>query len=124
MLKNRMPQALKEQWLNALRSGNYIQGTAWLFNPKDTSYCCLGVLEHAIDGEVEMISESCSFALPSQVWAEKHGIEFNGKSQEDFLVWPLLYYQRKLTSAFTLNDEFGLTFNEIADLIEDQIEGY
>ena len=35
---------LKEKWIQALKSGNYKQGTGNLYNIRDNSYCCLGVL--------------------------------------------------------------------------------
>lgn len=43
-----MDAKIKEQWLDALRSGKYTQGTKYLVNldeeDKPAEYCCLGVL--------------------------------------------------------------------------------
>jgi hypothetical protein len=38
-----MPKEFLEKWLKALRSGEYKQGEDLLYNPKEQSYCCLGV---------------------------------------------------------------------------------
>lgn len=50
-----MKQALKTKWLNALRSGDYVQGHSYLkqrdVDTDDVTYCCLGVL-----GEIAGIS--------------------------------------------------------------------
>lgn len=39
-----MNQEIKKLWCEALRSGNYKQGTLALYNKKAGTYCCLGVL--------------------------------------------------------------------------------
>jgi hypothetical protein len=38
-----MTQAQKDQWLNALRSGEYKQGRGRLCRPQFDEFCCLGV---------------------------------------------------------------------------------
>jgi hypothetical protein len=39
-----MKKIIKKKWINALRSGKFQQGTGCLWDSKDNSYCCLGVL--------------------------------------------------------------------------------
>lgn len=39
----------KAKWIAALRSGEYKQGTDWLYDPQKDSYCCLGVLQKIVD---------------------------------------------------------------------------
>lgn len=39
-----MKKAIAEQWVKALRSGDYEQGVGQLRLEKDNSFCCLGVL--------------------------------------------------------------------------------
>ncbi len=54
-----MDPALKAKWIEALRSGEFKQGTEKLHDPQDDSFCCLGVLckimgaefGEAVDGE-------------------------------------------------------------------------
>jgi hypothetical protein len=35
---------LRDKWVTALRSGEYLQGYAMLHDPDTNRYCCLGVL--------------------------------------------------------------------------------
>jgi hypothetical protein len=43
-----MKKAIKENWLAALRSGEYKKGKSYL-RKKDNTYCCLGVLCDILD---------------------------------------------------------------------------
>jgi hypothetical protein len=45
-IKIPMNQTVKTLWIDALRSGNYKQGVGCLYNPKENTYCSLGVLCH------------------------------------------------------------------------------
>jgi len=64
-----MKRADWEKWDAALRSGKYKQCTGMLSD--GGGYCCLGVLQMALDGQVEP-SE-----LPSAAWLQRHGITFD-----------------------------------------------
>jgi hypothetical protein len=58
-------RADKEQWIAALRSGDYKQGKCQLYEPLSHSFCCLGVLcdlHGEIDGEG--ITKQQGSALP------------------------------------------------------------
>lgn len=46
-----MDADLKQKWVDALRSGEYIQGQGWLrlSGPSTDQFCCLGVLLNVID---------------------------------------------------------------------------
>ncbi len=53
-----MKKELREKWIQALRSGNYIQGLEYLEKAsvnKDEGmkYCCLGVLCHVIEKDID-----------------------------------------------------------------------
>ena len=39
-----MDKEIKAKWVEALRSGNYKQGTNYLNNRDENTFCCLGVL--------------------------------------------------------------------------------
>jgi hypothetical protein len=41
--------AVRETWVNVLRSGKYTQGTCFLRNNEDNTFCCLGVLCDLVD---------------------------------------------------------------------------
>lgn len=115
-----MKAEIKERWVKALRSGQYNQGRHALKTPGDT-YCCLGVLcelakEDGIgdwDGRRSfVVSErdysSGSLPLGVQEWAETD-------------LDPEVTHEGKIKSLSALNDEFKLSFDEIADLVEAQL---
>lgn len=142
---------VKEKWLAALRSGEYEQGIEYLhYRDGDSEfYCCLGVLcdlavqegvvlareVTAVDGGEDEISCSGHGALveyagvstlpPGVVndWAYEVLPDPNDESwtvvrsedDDPEYFWPRTY------SLAELNDEHGLSFQEIADLIEEQL---
>lgn len=120
MANIRMKKGDADKWLTALRSGEFTQGKNYLHHKG--KYCCLGVMEMVISGEVEGKN---AIAMPTLEWLKAHGITFN----EDTLVGntnPIML-NTDLTvrgSIATLNDEGGLSFPEIADLIEQNLETY
>lgn len=120
-----MKQEIKERWVEALRSGKYEQGTGSLTTGSGR-YCCLGVLcDLAVaDGAIEppIVVEAGMLAygtrgetehLPRVVqrWA---GLD---QDSPEVLVDPDEGSWQELVE---LNDNTGLNFHEIADLIEAQ----
>jgi hypothetical protein len=138
-MNSSMPKELKEKWVTALRSGEYQQGQNYLHVESNNSYCCLGVLQHCIDGKCEMSVKSNNIVsageLPTKEWAENHNIKFNGMSygngnsnQSQEYVYPELYVKDdngtiEYETAYNLNDVWKMSFSQIADLIEEQVEG-
>lgn len=120
----RMPQAMLNATLAALRSGEYKEGTGHLC--RNGAYCCLGVMQMAIDGEVENLQ------LPSQRWLKSKGISFVGAAPAGESCNP--YLPTLGCSAADANDYGPIctngrqhnpaTFAEIADAWEDAAEGY
>jgi hypothetical protein len=113
-----------KKWVEALRSGKYKQGKAYL--RKGDKYCCLGVAcELAIESGVKVLVDKIdnnthyynnkTKKLPREVtdWLGlKTDIgEFDRTEQ--------YVYNNSLTN---LNDN-GKTFNDIADIIESEPEG-
>ena len=116
-----MKPSVKKAWVKALRSGKYTKGTLQL-KDKSGCHCVFGVLceVHALkhpkiaaeqtDPEKYM---GCQYGLPKEVkeWAgfpdEKASmsVDINGRR------WHLM----------TLNDDTTHTFEQIADLIEQQL---
>ena len=99
-----------DQWLVTLRSGKYKQGTRTLLSVFGhvKSYCCLGVLCDVIDPKSWDIYE---------MWRGKNGTlpigvlnTTNGHFHCD--------YKGQSTSLIDLNDKYGLTFDQIAGVIE------
>ena len=126
----RMKREDLEAWLTALRSGKYTQGKGYLHGLARNTYCCLGVLQCAVDGDVEA-KELRDGELPSLHWLESHGIQFRGKYEDDSVADPFLPALGAVASA--ANDAlypFGgggahkYDFNAIADAIEAAAETY
>lgn len=69
-----MRKADWQKWDTLLRSGNYEQAIGKLYDGNN-GYCCLGLLELALDGKVESICGEVQ-TLPSMEWLKDHGITF------------------------------------------------
>lgn len=101
-----MSRDAKAKWLKALRSGRYEQTEGVLAN--DQGFCCLGVLMHT---QGVPRCKMLNLALP------------NDTSKGDS--WGVKQYHiqhgKRMASMAALNDEERLTFEQIADLIEQQV---
>lgn len=131
-----MKPEIKQAWIEALRSGNYQQTTKVLRD--DTGFCCLGVLcelhnqalvslEHSWEGDKDnnyyFYHGSCGTLSSSVIdWSDIGGcnpkvdvFHYGGvlpaciESNRD-LKWSLA----------ELNDN-GLTFSQVADIIQEQL---
>ncbi|MDG4826035.1 hypothetical protein O7635_29655 [Asanoa sp. WMMD1127] len=135
-----MIESVKEQWLTALRSGEYEQAQGTLY--EDGGYCCLGVLcDIAVKNDA--IPEPTDFPYPRwdgvirtdvtrrAYMAEKMVLpaavaEWAGLTDVDPMVnVPEEDYDTELVVSVEkhlseLNDD-GSTFAELADLIEAQL---
>lgn len=111
----RMPKELADKWLAALRSGEYKQAKEVLYNEETNGYCCLGVLQKCISGE---IVPDPSAELPDRDWLDSHNIKFidmyNGEN--------LSPYIEKTKSHIAIENDNGKSFDQIADLIESELE--
>jgi hypothetical protein len=118
-----MKPEIKQQWVDALRSGEYKQGYGML-HPDSNTFCCLGVLcdlhRKESNGvwtkkEIGMIGEQFFYQdvrsyLPTGVcgWA---GLDFT----------QMVYHGSDQSPLPYLNDVDKLDFEHIADLIEAQL---
>lgn len=108
-----MTREQADKWIAALRSGKYKQTTGVLRN--DNGYCCLGVLCNIVDNSkwYKSVDSGAYFfdgqfeVLPGSI-KDETGIKNNTGT---FLVYGVPI------SLSSLNDE-GLTFDQIADLID------
>jgi hypothetical protein len=136
-----MRPEIKAAWLTALRSGEYEQGIGRLgMRDRDgqEKFCCLGVLcEVAIrsdqespirrvkemmfgqEGKNTYFYDGDTSHLPPRVtaWAWGNGKFRSALSYGD----PVIEYEGQLVSLSELNDQRHLSFNEIADVIEEQL---
>ncbi|MDG4783270.1 hypothetical protein O7614_26780 [Micromonospora sp. WMMD961] len=114
-----MDQGIKARWTAALRSGDYGQTTGTLRRGDD--FCCLGVLcDIAVkDGVIE---EPTAGEVSNTYWYEGHSaalplavVEWSGIVEND----PTPETgARGNPSLAELNDDYGLTFPQIADVID------
>lgn len=109
-----------KEWVAALRSGEYSQGTGHLYD--GINHCCLGV--------------GCRiFGLAARHKVKKNGDgvwTFNGQDKElplEVMEWLGLsslggnYLINGVFSALDIDNDDGKTFAELADIIESEPEG-
>ena len=116
-------QSIRRQWIKELRSGNYKQGNRRLRD--ENRHCCLGVLCDIVKkrADVSLITKSVAEqalsedgVLPGEV-CELLGTDSN----------PVLHaistrdHKHVHESLTSLNDD-GLTFPQIADMIEREVQ--
>jgi hypothetical protein len=114
----RLAPDVKAEWLDALRSGEYRQGTLGRLchlSYGDERFCCLGVLGDVLGGEwVRNEHDQAWFYTPVAGGALNGGNVSPGYLPGDLLPKSL---QRKLAA---MNDS-GCSFVEIADWIEKRL---
>lgn len=117
-----MNSEVKNKWIAALRSGNYSQTRQVLRDCQ--GYCCLGVLtdlylqEKGEKWEEEMIGEDSYYYFDcTEENITAPVIKWAGLDSCD----PDVVYNEDLSTLTTLNDEERLDFNQIADVIEEQL---
>jgi hypothetical protein len=120
-----MNEQVKQQWIEALRSGEYSQTQEELRNLD--GYCCLGVLcdIYSKSKGVNFWKGACGcyffLSLPDQYeysTLPKNVSEWAGLGGVDN---PIVEYGEEKVAISDLNDKEQLTFNQIAAIIEEQL---
>jgi len=93
-----LTKKLKQKWIEALKSGDYIQGKGFLY--MNNTYCCLGVLR-----KIARIQTTSDYLLSDY----KEDSCIRGLSTDE---------QNKLAD---MNDNQSKNFNDIAKYIEENI---
>lgn len=118
-----MNPEVKKQWLTALRSGDYKQGKFTLRTLDGDSYCCLAVLCDLYAGQFDKQWEKTwsgySF-LGSESTLPVDVMNWAGLKEIDPEVYPN-GEDEELVPLSCVNDDIGLDFNGIAQLIEEQL---
>jgi len=141
-----MNPEIKQLWLDALRSGKYQQGKS-LLRPTENNYCCLGVL-CKIAEEQEICKyipsdEHEGFTIPFEdkenyigylyedselpwivrQWAELDSenpkVTLNERNIKEYFKGTM--QDNTTVSLAELNDNYCYSFEEIADIIEEQL---
>lgn len=122
-----MDPEIKKAWVEALRSGRYQQGKGALHRKglPDDQFCCLGVLcELAVEaGQAERFEHAGGLLV-----FYRAGNRLSGFLPDGVAVWAGLtsstprveVVPNVISNLVDLNDE-GMSFTEIADLIEAQL---
>lgn len=139
----KLPADVKARWLEALRSGRYLQTKGRLHRTEDgaqncAGYCCLGVLCDLMSVPEQQVTElwgtngsTSNLRLPFTRFTYK------GTSSSDVLPYALAHelgisaggtlntpipnpHGSDFTSLWELNDNAGYDFARIADVIEEQ----
>ena len=95
-------QEILKKWVEALRSGKYKQGGGYMYEPIDNTYCCVGVLYVVAGCPIQKISDA--HVPNSSIIGEVPFFQAMHKTVD--------------TTFYQMNDYLGLSFNQIADVIE------
>ena len=128
-----MKADVKDRWVNALRSGDYKQGTQCLLS-ESGSYCCLGVL---CDLYMKETKEEVEWETTEDSYGDKMKVaSFLGYTTilpETIREWAGLNEQSPSVTYVdmdgeggyfmlsNLNDEHDASFDQLAELIEEQL---
>ena len=119
--QGKLKPEVKAAWVAALRSGRYKQGQKFLFDNDTQSYCCLGVNCLILGQQLVTHNEgglTSPLGLPrvhqAATWWEVD-------PQIELIDSPRVKYKGRWKGLVDLNDDVGLTFEQIADLIEAQL---
>ncbi len=96
-----MDAKLKNDWVAALRSGDYMQGQKKLYDPDSGSYCCLGVLCAVMGGTFNPAN------LSDEGLDNEGGFEVNGK-----------FIRNKADATIFVEKVAGLTVAIVGELMD------
>jgi hypothetical protein len=114
MWQGKLKPEIKAMWVEALRSGEYVQGRRFMRNDMGThkEYCCLGVLaEITKHSEDHMRNCLPDYDCARGWWEVLPEDYFRARA-------PVVKVNDEWLPVTHLNDHRQLSFNEIADLIE------
>lgn len=118
-----MDQDLKERWVAALRSGDFVQTKGALHD--DIGYCCLGVLCTLVP-DVEFTPRDTYSGDSGDVFdARQNGVIVGrgalfGQFESELFGGDPHHHNPIVTQLIQLNDS-GHSFEEIADVIEEKL---
>jgi hypothetical protein len=121
----KLPTEFTLKWLEALRSGEYKQGKGYLYNSVDNTYCCLGVAGVVCGMDKDKLDEYNGFGnfgngiMPNENVPKQLITDYDDNTQ---LVYHLTGRNDGLKSLNNNPTGDMLTFAEIADWIENNVE--
>lgn len=119
----------RKKWVKALRSGKYPQGTGGLC--RNLKFCCLGVAAEIANQEVGL--EVSSIVIQDDEFALYDGMcaSLPAELMEVFglrtgcgdYYLPMVRDMREYTANLACKNDAGMSFKDIADIIESEPEG-
>ena len=129
-----MDKFVKDIWVKALRSGEYVQGEGKLHYTSiegNDKFCCLGVLcdiayqQGIVERDYSQGDEPDEDKVHSydsqECFTPTSVVEWAGLEKADPSVGSLAEYGGRVISLVDLNDEFHYSFDKIADRIEEYL---
>lgn len=115
MIYDKLDPAFKTKVTTALRSGNYQQGRSMLYNAREDTYCCLGVVG-AICGVP--LREMNGIPMLDSLMEEGKRISTNYDIPRQFTDRDAANGITPVGALVDLNDNQSKSFNQIADWID------
>lgn len=127
----KMNPEVKAEWVKELRSGKYVKGVNYL-NTGGT-YCCLGVLselavKHGVMTRIDHSDGPNCYRMVADIDRGLHEsyppaalADWAGGEARDGVFRPSVEHDGVRVYLDALNDRGELSFNDIADLIEEQL---
>lgn len=121
-MKIKLKPEAKEAWIKALRSGNYKQGRA-ILRTLDNEFCCLGVfcdINNVPAKEADVfVYNFGDYDEPNECATEPDGVWFRDFFEGDDV--SLKDIHETIAYLIKMNDDFDYDFNQIADVIEQDL---
>ena len=114
-----MNKQVKDKLVKALRSGDYKQTTGKL-RDEGEGHCCLGVLCDLHSKETGTPWGEDGYYLKTDSWLPDKVVVWSGLARSGGLVDRIMINGRMMPTLIALNDDAKYSFNQIADVIEDQ----
>lgn len=100
-----------KEWVAALRSGKYKQGTLWLCNAND-EYCCLGIAAKILGAKKFKMGAASHY-----YFSDEEAIS----AQIITTIFPGVISEKYEQTLAAMNDSMECSFDQIADYIEAEI---
>jgi hypothetical protein len=115
----KLPEHIKTQWLEALRSGKYKQGKEWLKIKKGDEWwhCCLGVLCEIREVEQEVRERTTSFCGNASLLSNEELTSYLGCNGR-FKGFKVVGENEKTYYSLAGLNDAGFSFEGIANVIE------
>lgn len=116
-----------ENWISALKSGDYKQGNQVLYNSENDTYCCLGVGCELLDVNHELMDEIGLLEdVPTDInigILNKYGLLLSALNDGSYYNTLSLYKGFDKLNLKDTGEEIKMTFEEIAEIIPILYEG-